>query len=53
MSMITNFISCSDKEGKQGKTFDNFSVYLGSKGNQLCALKIYSPSLSKEEAFKR
>ena len=29
-----------------------FSVYLGSKGPELYALKVYLPGSSKEEAYK-
>ena len=40
-------------EGGQAKYFlDLFSVYLGSKGDDLYALKLYMPVASKLAAYK-
>ncbi len=51
--MTTNCIFYSEREAKPGKPFFIFSVYLGSKANQLYALKIYAQGINKDEAFKR
>lgn len=37
---------------KLGTSYVKLSVYLGSKNNQLFALKVYLPGQSKVEAFK-
>jgi len=38
---------------KRSKIFIKLSVYLGSRNNNLYALKVYLPGANKEDAFKR
>ena len=48
MQVIINCILYSVKEGKQGTTFFYVSVYLGSKGKFLYAVKVYAQGLNKD-----
>ncbi len=52
-STTISFISFWEKVDKQSNLLILFSVYLGSKGKNLYALKIYFAGMNKDEAFKR